>query len=578
MYKNIDAVVKGEHDPDILYFFIKQSIKNLGKEKRIDITVPEEKKLKINLIFDLEVFRAVMQYIEEFGIYFLSNINKSSDLSKSIVETRPNEIKTAFQNFIDDGHNDFAKKKGYKDYKDLLKQVFSITSQSINADRKEVYGNLKNCIDMIAWFFIYYSDLYNAIKHGSRVFPQNYHKMDIIDNKNETILTVNIDEPYFEAICKDSKKSTSDVYAMIYPVNLLITDSIRILEDVHEIFNFLRKTNKYKKSSSFNYKIIDNFLGYKKIYNEDHSIFLTGVPELDKISSGEPILYAKISIKGNTIEYHISNKKSIEYPFSVRFGQDYSHSPKPGTKSDLKISSSLYMDVEQLHNMIKLKELASSHNNINVLFIDDKTGIKSDKMEYGGLNFPYLPLKYDVKVIKFLLKLKKITNEIIPTPTFLSDSQKEILTSNINRKNWTQAKAKKVLDNIKNNKKDIVSFFIKKIYPDGTELEKQFLGSTENLNSFGLTAFNENSKKKKKFNIKDLVNKDCKIERTFTDPNKFIEGLKSSLRGNNINSTIETKYNDEEFGMQLTVELNEEYWYNEYIVLITIEFRNKTQS
>jgi len=77
-----------------------------------------------------------MQYIEEFGIYFLAYVDKSADLSTYIVETNPRDVKSAFQKLIDNDHNEFAVDKGYQNYKDLLMQTFKINAISISIKRK----------------------------------------------------------------------------------------------------------------------------------------------------------------------------------------------------------------------------------------------------------------------------------------------------------------------------------------------------------------------------------------------------------------------------------------------------------
>lgn len=571
MYKDLDSFIRGEQDPDIFYFFIKQAIKNMNN----GITVPllKEKEYKVNLVRNLEVFRSIMQYIEEFGIYFLAYVDKSSDLASSIVRTDPKKLKPVFEKFIQGDHDDFAKDKSYSGFSDLLENVFHIQYSSTPKEKNKAFDNLKKGIDKIAWFFLYYSSLYNSIKHGSRVFPQNYNRVDVIDDKNKTVCSININEDYFEAVCKDS--GSGDIYVLIYPVDILTLNSIRVLEDTHEIFNYLRKTNKYKKPLNFEYEVAENILKYRKAYNEDYSLYLPNSIELDKISSNGKIKYSKISVKGNEIQFSLNDKRSTEYPFIIEVGADYGYNPKPGTQSDLKISSNLYMDVEQYLNLIKIKELSKkAHDNLTIVFVNDKTGKKLSKKKYGDLEFPFLPSKYNREIVELLVKLKWITHEMIPVPEYMSKSQYKLLNSNINEK-WTLDKAKNLLKEIKNAKNEIVSFNVKKIDPKGNKLPDQFLGTSEKLDSYHFTVFDENLKSKE-VGIKELIGKTFKTKKALTNPYDFIKGLESSLTNTDPTSyNDKEEFNDNEFGMQIEVKINEEYWYNEYAVEITIEFRDK---
>lgn len=571
MYENLDSFVRGEHDPDTFYYLIAQSFKNI--DNGIYDFVPEEKRFNTNLMLYLDVFRAIMQYIEEFGIYFLAYVDKSADLSTYIVKTNPRDVKSAFQKLIDNDHNEFAVDKGYQNYKDLLMQTFKINAISISIKRKEIYDNLINGIDKIAWFFIYFQELYNAIKHGSRVFPQNYGRFDVFDENKRKLFSINIDESYFEAICKNS--ATGRLYVNIYPVNLLIHNSLNVLEDVNEIFNFLRKTNDYKKSSPFTYDVVDNIVRYRKVYTDQYSLFLPDSEELENITHDGQIGYARLLVRGTNIYFYLG-EKSLEYPFKVEIGPDYGHTPRPGTQSNIKINSSSYMDIEQFSNINKIRELSNLNQNMNVIFFD-QDGKKLDKVKYGEIDPPFLQSRYNKDVIEFLVKLKKITGEIIPTPEFMSKKQENLIDSKMNeRLSPTDAKAILTDLRLKNNKMDVASFIVKKIDPNGNYLGEIFIGTTENMDHLGFTGYGANLKSKK-FSIKSLVDKQLKMKRIFKNPSTFIKEISSSLKNSDDLSSfeIEENYSDQEFGMEVNVKLDEEYWYNSYVVEISIEFREK---
>jgi hypothetical protein len=343
MYTDLNSFITGEQDPDIGYFVIKQNHENSGKE--ISIGVPSEKHSKIALMIKIDVFKGVMQYIEEYGIYFLAYLDTTRPISDSIIRIDPKKVKTAFKKFNDESHDEFAIDKGYSNYTELLTDIFDLPSKDglNDKDIEESLINIKKANDKMAWFYIFYSDLYNAIKHGYRVFKMQYDLIEIHDEKG-VIKSIELNEEYFDAVCKE--ELGGNLYVLIYPSKALLVNSIRVLEDTREVFNYLRKTNKYEKSKFFNHNVLRNFLVYTRMYNDTYSIYLPYSEDLEKKHASSPkIKHAGILVKDKKIEFHLSDKESIEYPFTVKWGPHKDHHPKPGIKSDLKISSCLNMDV-----------------------------------------------------------------------------------------------------------------------------------------------------------------------------------------------------------------------------------------
>ena len=128
---------------------------------------------------------------------------------------------------------------------------------------------------------------------------------------------------------------------------------------------------------------------------------------------------------------------------------------------------------------------------------------------------------------------------------------------------------------LKANKKDVASYVIKKVYPDGIKEEKVFLGTSENFKDTILIEY-ETDSKSKKIGIKNLIDKECSIKNAYLNPCKFIKQLKDSLNyADEIDCKVNDEYNDKKFGMRITTNLKKRFWFNEYIVIITIEFQKK---
>lgn len=508
-----------------------------------------------------------MQYVEEFGIYFLAYLENKPDISNIIIKKKPKDVRDeTFYKLSNGEHEEFAKQNSYTNYEELLKDVFKVPNSSSSPELVSItIKNLKKVLEDISRFFIFYSDVYNAIKHGFRIFIEK----ELFKIKSEKTYIISSDgEDYFHSICK---KTNGTKYELIYPINGLIQNSLKILEDTNEIFNYLRKTNKYTKSSFFEYESSNDFLIHTKAFTESHTIYLSQSKDLEEMGSKFSVDNAKMVLKDNIITFYFNGKNSLEYPFKLILGPDYGDHPSPGIKSDLKISSSQEIDIFQYYNLIKVKDLCvNPPKEFKVILIDKKTGKKSGKTRYGNITPPNIKIVLNRDILNLLLLLRKITQEIIPVPLFLSKAQEKILSSTIKHHKWTQKEAKKILNDLKKNKGDIALVFIKRFDSKDIGLKNQFIGSTKNLDLFGFTVFNENSQKTEKFNIKNLVNKDCKINGVLMNPNSFIKGLKSSMNNNHIDPKNETTSPSDKFDMKVDVNLNQKYWYNEYKLIISI--------
>lgn len=566
MYGNLDSFIKGEQDPSISYFLIRQNFQNM--ENGINISIPEDKNDKVEIMLKLDIFKGVMQYIEEFGIYFLAYLDGSEPISDKIIRIRPQDVKTVFQNFNDEKHDDFAKDKGYSSYEELLVGLFKIPPKKSadDVDFEETISNLKKAIDKLAWFYIFYSDLYNAIKHGFRVFKGEYGKIEIHD-ENETILSIELNEEYFDAVCKEEVGGRK--YILMYPASALLENSMRVLEDVHEAFNYLRKTNNYQTTVYFTYEVLNNFLVYMRSYNDDHVIYLPYSEEfINKHAKNPEINHARILVRNKTIEFHLCDEESIECPFTIKWGDDYGHHPKPGIKSDLKISSNLYMDVEQYYNLIQVENLAKNYPDEIIVKFKDENRKEILKLRYGDMNFPKLPGRCDEATIKCLSIIKRITHTEIPVPLDLSKKQKEIINSNIDCKFSRQEDAVNLLDELKKHNINLASFCIILVDSEGKEISKNNIGSSFNMDLLGADLVEKSSPKH--FNIVDLADKGNFKDISIKNIGDFIKYLEASLKSVSKKEDLEIKY-DNKFGLLINVKLKKEFWYNEYVVNITLQ-------
>ena len=95
--------------------------------------------------------------------------------------------------------DDYAFKLGFKDFYSLLSNVFQVDNDLNN----ESLDNIKNTLDKITYFFYFYKDMYNSIKHGSRAFQHSVSHFDLFfDDEPDSKQMIPIDEMYIKVICK----------------------------------------------------------------------------------------------------------------------------------------------------------------------------------------------------------------------------------------------------------------------------------------------------------------------------------------------------------------------------------------
>jgi hypothetical protein len=592
------------HDPDVLHTYIK-NIYNESKNGIVDNDLTEKKRVSANILYRLEVFRATMQYLEEFGIYFISYIESPEKIAKKLVKTTPKDVNYLFTQFKKKNHDKFSQEVKSVNYRELLKEIFaydiipqlSLDSNEINPEDipkliEESIDYIKEKIDKFAEFYLNYIDLYNSIKHGTRVFP---HKMKHFGIKGPKDTIINIGEDYITAICK---RSDGEIYSLDYPVNLLMEQSMSISNDINRIFSYLRRIIKYKLSKPqkinvtfFKSDTTPNTEKYIKVTNAESVLIIPSHPKLDEFVD-KPLIGVKafnIIKKGNTIFLHTKYDKdpSPAYPVLITMQISTNHEFTPKCSLNITFDFNIFdMDIKQYLDMTQMHNL-SNDDLRGIFFFDDLNNQQIDSnLKPEDFNLPKMDLIHDKSILDFLFKLQQITQKRIPVPMDFSPNQKSIINKTMDAKISTRTKANEIIAELKNqnNKKRYTIFNVKKIDLNGNTICEKELGIIPG------TVMNfdfENLVVETKF--KDEIYENPKghlwhvIEDIDADPDELIKEFKLFIEDPLNNEYPKTEVNkdikgDPKFDLIFDYKFrNPEFWYQDHIVDITLKIKKNNR-
>lgn len=458
------------YNPSTQYYLIKQNINTLN----IELNDFDEfiDKVFIKNVQKLDIFRSVMQYAESFFIFFIAKIkNKNSmeDITNIKVESVLkicNYFKlNSFDEYVEDLSLD------YENFNDLLEKMFGL-------EELEKVNEIKKILRNIAYFYEYYKDAYNSIKHGLRLVEKKitHAKISLIENQIALI------DDYVEIFCNFKNR----FYSLIIPISLLFDNSLNVLEDIHELFNFLMKTNKYKSNNDFEYESTTDFsTDYVRINNENYnySIILPKFDEFEKLNSENyDYYYANLDFNGRSkLTINVSDEPSYEYPFNILLDEDEMTIEPTGIIKDILIDHSLILNIPQMKILKRINEKIESNIQLTV-DLEALNGIETS--ENINITISDNLKDFDDEIIQGLYILNNILQEEIQLPYNLTKNQKEKIIEFKNSSNKVEL-ANSVLNNLFNSIKPKEEAYLI-IWDENRIIKHEFLGHAFSLGNYQL--------------------------------------------------------------------------------------------
>jgi len=288
------------HSPTLGYTYIEKSLASLdaGLDKFDDETATEAE-----IYANVTLFREVMQYIEEYGIYLYSRLDSDVDFVEAMTGTMPKQVKTMFEairdgdfdELVEEYHaeltgDEWLKNQFGYDKLEAHPEGFTLTEiaddddltvESVDEAITVSLETIRSHLQEIASFFLRFEDPYNAVKHGNRVMPLLNHGFSI-EGPNEDI-EIDLEEDVVSFLCKTSgdrrgghhytftvpvrvlrdqavavAKLARNQYTHIYDMKQKVTESVRTGEEVTLHPNLYGVTESTGEGEEFTLKSIEN--------------------------------------------------------------------------------------------------------------------------------------------------------------------------------------------------------------------------------------------------------------------------------------------------------------------------------
>ncbi len=267
-----ESVIQERQDPEIAYAHICKIAGTINAG--LDV-VPEDQRDTAEVYAVVDLFRATMQYIEEFGSYLRYLILDKDSFINEIIRTSSGDIRPLFEAFVEDEFDEYLQRNDIDDDPDeLLSSVFgyeAVQKGMISFSEEELEDapsdvdledvvlrsteegvvpegvemeelvsdsveNVRNKLKDIALFYLNFREAYNAVKHGNRVTVGDNTRFEL---ENDEMLDdrIVLDEAIVEFLCKNSDpESDGEPYLLTIPRSILEEKSLDVVENVYTLY------------------------------------------------------------------------------------------------------------------------------------------------------------------------------------------------------------------------------------------------------------------------------------------------------------------------------------------------------
>lgn len=511
------------HDPDILYYYIQDAYEKADSGIKIETDGKED---KVQAHAQVEIFQSAIQYVEAFGIYLLSYIKEGGNLVDNLVQIEPKHLRRFFEKLRDDQIDEYFENQGIeKGYRETLEHLFGYAFVDSTEDEAVSEEDIKQAIEQsidvldsnirrIAEFYLYFNDIYNAVKHGNRALPQVDGGYTFSPSDGEDIeLDLDLDFVFF--LCRNKQ---AEPYTVSVPVEYLIKHSMQITDKVHRVFNYLKQVSNAKISEE---PVDLSFFEFTETDSDPEPEWITathqsGVIILPKIEVFEELQQttewtfpARVEVDHRTlrIRTQFDEKRSKEYPVLITIQQKGLLGLTPqsilGLDFDHDIGNS---DVVQHFEFLKLQKVELEEDGIDeIKIINENTDELLDTGEPEDLSIePAEEQLLTWEKLEQLYWLQKISGERIPVPFNVSQKQNDVIERCI-ESNVTEKVAEEAVEEIRKIGEDIdwTVVYVEKVLPTGQKVSSEFVGEIPGEVSFQDVEFADEDAKKEFENTLD---------------------------------------------------------------------------
>lgn len=471
-----ETVFQERQDPEIAYAHI---CKLAGTVNEGLSAVPEDQRETVEVYSVVDLFRATMQYIEEFGSYLRYLILDKESFINEIIRTSSGDIRPLFEAFLEDEFDEYLQEYDVDtDPNDVLSSIFGYRAvqegmisfseeelEDVPSDVEltdlELHGaedadipeavememlvkdsleNLRTKLKNIAVFYLNFREAYNAVKHGNRVTVSDSTGFEL---GNDELLDdrIVLNDAVIQFLCKYSGDSQSgDPYLLTIPRSILEEKTLNVVEDVHTLYTQAYDVATLEEGEKINLSFWkstgtdgepENDL--MQIANPDSRILLPRnvmpdiIEELKVPEESTVEWIGNWSLAGDTLEFQVDfgSEPTPEYPIHVEVNWD-------------KTDNDIHQFGEGQFNFNVSTDDLSVEQYHELLDIQDRTDIQRIEFKFPGSDETYqqrleepfegidIPKPEDREFVEFVRRIGLATDTRIPFPDLVSEKHQEV--------------------------------------------------------------------------------------------------------------------------------------------------------
>lgn len=405
----------------------------------------------------VDLSRAVMQYTEEFLIYFLSYINTEDDFVEDLIR---NQVRDFCDHYTDGNPDEYFEDASFQ-FDDRLKAVFGydeileaddpasrvdadLTSNEIKDRVHESVENIGSQLNAICRYYYEFIDIYNSIKHGNKfqLSPQPEIELygDYIHQPEQAFATF---------LCKRSGDTSSGrPYLSNYPLDRLVDRSLTTADLTHTLFSYMdtivedrldenpTQTRRFFLSEDTEdaEKASDSddpgAGGTVEIWNQDSKTILPQTEELAELVSDSVSEAAmRMTVENDTI--HVRTKSDSERSDEYPLMGSVSYYPEPGPRLNILFTASFNfnltdIDICQYFQLLKYERLAENDDLTRLVIEYEDEGIEVTE-PIDEVDIPVEFLNDDYELYEQLALAQKIAQTQLPLPPAFLEGQTEVI-------------------------------------------------------------------------------------------------------------------------------------------------------
>jgi hypothetical protein len=471
-----EEVIQDRQDPEIAYAHI---CKIAGTINAGLDAVPEDQRDTVKVYSVVDLFRATMQYIEEFGSYFRYLILNKESYINEIIRTSSGDIRPLFEAILEEELDGYLDKRDVEaDSYEVLSLIFgyqAVREGAISFSEEELEDvpvdvgladieihegegedipesmemellvedsieNLRNKLKNIAVFYLNFREAYNAVKHGNRVTVGDSTGFEL---GNDELLDdrIVLDDEVIQFLCKYSADSQDgEPYLLTIPRSILEEKTLNVVEDVYTLYTQAYDVATLDEGEEINLSFWkstgdggqdENDLIH--IANPDSRILLPRdvmpdvIEDLQVPEKSTVEWIGNWSLAGDTLEFEVEfgSEPTPEHPIHVEINwektADDIHEFGEG-QFNFNVDPD-DLSVEQYFEMLKIQD-KDDIRRVEFEFPDsDKTYQQRLEEPFEGID---LPEPEDRDILEFVKRVGLATDTRIPLPEFITEKHREV--------------------------------------------------------------------------------------------------------------------------------------------------------